>query len=126
MVKETYCTYHQSLLLKKKGFDWPCDRYYSSAIKRIIHKSDQSKNFNLGITQSAPSVDIVLRWFREEWGLIVTVQPSNIAEGAKSYTYKIYYLDEREVTESGEFSTFDLALMEAIDDVLKNYICGWM
>ncbi len=82
-----YVSYPLALALKKAGFDWECDHYYTNGyvndnpedISRVVKlHSGRLYNHNMVISSdgecvSAPFLSQAQKWLREEWGIHINV-----------------------------------------------------
>lgn len=65
MVKEDYCSYELSKLLKEKGFDEPCQSFYKLDSNEI-YRGTVFTNTQIGDKfYNAPTLQMALKWLRE-------------------------------------------------------------
>ena len=112
MIKEAYCNYEMSMLLKEKGFNEYCSGYYkfdkSLGIlsKAVINNSALDDD---GIDISAPTHQMVLAWLREEKNIIITIQtryPNNPEITTHPYSFLIEdYSETRDKNRGGKYMT---------------------
>lgn len=80
MNKEAYCNYETSKLLKKQGFNWPCNsRWYQRTLdgKPEVWYQTVPEDFNRGGLRnnvSRPTHQMAMRWLREERGIDIIPQ----------------------------------------------------
>ncbi len=77
MIKEAYCSFEVSKLLREKGFDENCSHFYESSLnylEKVIVNNGYFKNSELiEGTVTAPSHQTAMAWLREEKNLIITI-----------------------------------------------------
>lgn len=92
-IKEPYCPFEVSKLLKNKGFGVPTLKYYMGSGKIYtweVPTDGNHKNFTKEI-YSAPTHALAIEWVRINFE--VYISPS-YAEGNKKYGYQIFTLDD--------------------------------
>ena len=67
MIKEAYCSYEVSELLKKKGFDEECTHYYSYEDDELIEYTNgvYSRNSKDCHRCTSPTLQMACAWLRE-------------------------------------------------------------
>lgn len=118
---ETYCTYEQSLRLKRLGFDLPCNAFYGSALKKEIIFVNNPANYNCGLTQSAPTFAMVSAWLRIKNNCITTIHPVDIEENDIRFTFTLYFLNWNDTFTGEGYNSFKDAELGAIDYALMIY-----
>ena len=127
MVKEAYCNYEMSMLLKEKGFNEYCSGYYkfdkSLGIlsKAVINNSALDDD---GIDISAPTLQMAMKWLREEHKIHIEVEVY-FCEDGQSWLSKIQRIDDGKTTLLKTFlpnTTYEEAVEAAIKHVLENLI----
>ena len=131
MIKERYCSFEVSKLLKEKGFDVPCIGRYSI----------RSKEFHLDCTRlcnngglfacAAPTHQMALDWLREEYRIAIDIRIT--CEKTISYAFDIWdfeiihpnkfvggTIDLRE--QQFGFKSYEDAVETALKYVLENLI----
>ena len=85
MIKEAYCSYEISKLLKEKGFDEPCSSTYDTAVsggKPIFYKYDvlhffpngmKNSDDKYGMVISAPTHQMAMAWLREVHKILIVI-----------------------------------------------------
>ena len=76
-IKEDYCSFEVSKLLKEKGFNWECISYY------VDNEPNDIKYSFLGETNStwesrccsAPTHQMAMAWLREEHKIYIVISP---------------------------------------------------
>ena len=128
MIKEAYCNYEMSMLLKEKGFNEYCSGYYkfdkSLGIlsKAVINNSALDDD---GIDISAPTHQMVLAWLREvhKWSIQVFPVFDNLKWCYDIYELKIQkYHSRPELLSDVDYDTYEEAVEAAIKYVLENLI----
>lgn len=111
-MKEAYCNYEMSMLLKEKGFNEYCSGYYkfdkSLGIlsKAVINNSALDDD---GIDISAPTHQMVLAWLREKHKIHIEVEVYFIHMEVEAYFWG-------DVTSSCEDVQSWLSKIQRIDD----------
>ena len=73
MIKERYCSFEVSKLLKEKGFDEPCDHFYIFD-RTTIYKGTAFTNTQIGNKfYNAPTHQMACDWLREK-GFYIEIQ----------------------------------------------------
>lgn len=130
----THVKYEIAKLLKEKGFDEPCLRYYSN-LNLFTDKYKDWNNHTIGNTSmhkrnanyySAPTIAEVVMWLYEKHGIWITVEPFLRREKNELvYFYKIFgsdgYLNTISRLSMGHSSPTE-AYEVAVEYVLKNLI----
>ena len=94
-MKEAYCSYEISKLLKEKGFDIHCNRGWDTS----VHDVKQSRMFSISFDKkdkwiSSPTHQMAYAWLREKnIGIIPEIHTT---QNPKDYFWSaiIYYLDK--------------------------------
>lgn len=79
-MKDEYVSFETARLLKEKGFNEPCPKYYTGTGSGILTedfgmwRSNDDKWLDDGF--SAPSHQVAMRWLREEKGIVVGIRAS--------------------------------------------------
>lgn len=127
-MKEAYCNYKMSMLLKEKGFNEYCSGYYkfdkSLGIlsKAVINNSALDDD---GIDISAPTHQMVLAWLREVHNIHIVIHPSSGVYYGK-YCLSIYVQRVKNkdfnLTYQTHEDTYEKAVEEGISYSLINLI----
>lgn len=91
-MKESYCSYEVSELLKEKGFDWECTSHFDSS---HIERTNTPMNFNSGkYWVSRPTHQMACAWLRER--NIGIVPEIHTTQDPKDYYWGacIFHLDK--------------------------------
>ena len=122
MIKEAYCSFEISKLLKEKGFDETCYLKYDNegylSINYIGYVNSEKSNDDFYAL--APTHQMVMAWLRKK---NISIEPS--ALNAHSWVYTIYKLLNNKVKElynDGGFDSYEEAAETAIKYCLENLI----
>lgn len=69
MITEDYVSFETAKLLKEKGFDVYVSSFYDDDGK--FSRKEADWNWNIGSRYSAPTLQMVMKWLREEKGIAV-------------------------------------------------------
>lgn len=104
MLKETYCSYEVSKLLKEKGFNCPCHATYDTAVTggkpefseyavlNFFPYGMKNSDDKYGMVISAPTHQIAMKWLREVHRIFICIEfdaPTFVAD-----MYKMDEIDE--------------------------------
>lgn len=123
MITEDYISFEVAKLLKEKGFDINCYCHYSSD-GRIQHWNYQTPSDGI----PCPTIQMVLKWLRELYGLMIVVHPSYPIDGIKyeSLIYRLTELKDASVDEYNyndkEYDNYEQACESAIKYCIENLI----
>ena len=129
MIHEEICTYEVCKLAKEKGFRETVGWYYNTNGLNLLKRGCNGGNPNLinGL-YSAPTQSLLQRWLREEKGLCISVEayPTLAINGKICFAWVIKSGSDGHFMESNDslqtFSTYELALEDALKYVLENLI----
>lgn len=76
MIKERYCSFEVSELLREKGFDEPCRAVYEEKILRINTLCDYV-NSELSSYVCAPTHQMAIDFLREVYGIFIQIERDN-------------------------------------------------
>lgn len=84
MITEDYVSFETAKLLKEKGFDEPCYRCfrYSDNSLQFYGNENACKNSEAFAT-SAPTLQMAMKWLREEKGIAVIPVLSSVLDNEK-------------------------------------------
>lgn len=109
-------TFEQAKKLKELGFDYPTLFKFGSLHKpntTICLPSNQIKNWNTNVYDdyfySAPEIDLVFRWLRQEKGIMIAIE---FDTQNKIYYFNLYSL-------LFMFNDYDTAQSSALDKALE-------
>lgn len=120
--EEDYCDYQTSMLLKKKGYNEPCETSYGTAVMHNGEGIDEDDEWSLKVNGRAneieyvpggiihyfyntnekmgrnscsrPHIYDVLKWLREVHKIDICICTGLNSEGKKFYNATIYRIDE--------------------------------
>jgi hypothetical protein len=146
MSKEQYVTYETAELLKERGFDWKCNRYYlerasdnepllcpgsimyGEDYNKRLQRDDLSVHINVSSGKiSAPTQQMAMRWLREENGIHISADiykdSSNDADGnvVDEWTYwawTFYWLPSGNIGDEEGYDQFD-SYEDAVEAALE-------
>lgn len=125
MIKEAYCSYEVSKLLKEKGFDEPCLSYFWSEEnnKEISYMDFPFTNKQLYNDQILrPTHQMAIAWLRTKH-IIIVVQPEYFnADGICSYWGVDIWADDNYEKLQDDFPSYEEATEAALKYVLENLI----
>lgn len=130
---QDYCNYELALALKKAGFDWECDHYYTKEdapdgqVWFLPCSPQDSNNHFIKHYTSAPTLWQAQKWLREVKGIDVLVWNCACGYGwevSKAYaesrgTTLMDYDDNGEDKDSGMWLTYENALSAGIEAALQ-------
>ena len=135
MIKEDYVSFETAKLLKEKGFTENCIMRYN----RVGDLVEEAYKFNWNfqtIDYSAPTLQMAMKWLREEYNLFIEIQCYGCEANEKahfefSYVISEYVqfdnkicttvgLDEKKA--KSQFKSYEEACEAAIEYCLKNLI----
>lgn len=98
MITEDYVSFEIAKLLKEKGFDTPCDRWYSEYTpqyygheKHICIEFDEHNRYenNYEFICYAPTLQMAMKWLRKVRNYHIWVEPSHDKEGLYNAYIKV-------------------------------------
>ncbi len=126
MITEDYVSFETAKLLKEKGFDVKCLTYFISdnEIATILTRRDFNNN---GIYLSAPTIQMAMKWLREEkkLSIIIDICFDDDRDRQPGYFFDIWRLTppyESLETPHPVFDTYEEACEAAIKFCLENLI----
>lgn len=75
-MKEAYCSYEVSRLLKKKGFDEPCRSYFTDNVDYIdsSYSTEELTDLNMGVWDTLrPTHQMACAWLREVHKVLIVI-----------------------------------------------------
>ena len=120
MITEDYVSFETAKLLKEKGFDEPCNHYDDCGQFWI----PGGYNKNLSYHFPAPTLQMAMKWLREERKLYVNVwaDPKNVENNDFRTIFRMHVYDGTSNYGTSEFFTYEEACEAAIKYCLKNLI----
>ena len=131
MITEDYVSFETSKLLKKKGFDEPCNnRYYETHSGFDLgldpgytnsHWEDWYKDMGVR-NYSAPTLQMAMKWLREVHNLFIEISVDEMLRD-KGYQWALYDNSTKEIMPySGWGNTYEQSCESAIKYCLENLI----
>ena len=130
-IKETYCSFEVSKLLKEKGFDAQCRAAYTDYGQLFTTQIQQYiTNIICSISNLwkciAPTHQMTMKWLREEKNITIVIEPHTydyINEKNKSYACSFWVGDNYyEYLESKDYPSYEDAVEAALKYCLENLI----
>ena len=122
MITEDYVSFETAKLLKEKGFDVYVRSYYEKdkyKTKEELCINVAHWNWNISsFRYSAPTLQMAMKWLREEWHIFIRVIQSHIEHCA----CEIYYNSSSCYTFRTSFDSYEEACEAAIKYCLENLI----
>lgn len=133
-IKEDYVSFEVAKLLKEKGFNELCSRYYNSQFDEMRTVGDICMmNWNsISINDefyyiSIPTHQVAIKWLREKYNIYICIQP----DFPSTKDYKMYWCWSANILHDNCISlkgyqcyieTYEKATEEAIKYCLENLI----
>jgi len=145
MIKEAYCSFEVSKLLKEKGFPQDYDIYHSMIyneedyedeyeVQRMVIetrfvKAGTLSSYPVGTPEPkcyAPTHQMAMAWLREEKNIFIVIEPHTydyVNEKNKSYVCSLWVGDNYyEYIESRDYPSYEDAVEAALKYCLENVI----
>lgn len=117
MIKEAYCSFEVAKLLKEKGFNEKCTRWYvaNEPQEGIVEKGFGENQFYI----NAPTHQTAMAWLRQEKNIIVNVWYNGVDWDAEYYNNEDenFYL----ITDSS-CNSYEESVEVALKYVIENLI----
>ena len=116
MITEDYCSFEVSKLLKEKGFDGECSRFYmptGNGRWKYAHYHD----FDISDRIDCPTHQMAMSWLREEHNIFIEIGTSIDLNGKYHFNYTI--LDKECKYVRRGYTDFDWNYEEAVEASLK-------
>ena len=130
-IKETYCSFEVSKLLKEKGFDAQCRAAYTD-YGQLFTTQIQQYITNIICSKGnlweciAPTHQMAMKWLIEEKNIFIVIEPhayDYINEKNKSYACSLWVGDRYYVyIESKNYPSYEDAIEAALKYCLQNLI----
>lgn len=123
MIKEAYCSYEISKLLKEKGFNVPCNSWYmpcsDGSVKKFMLTRPDNYNHYDGFpwTVSRPTHQMAMAWLREVYNIFIEISTSIDLNGDYHFSYTILDKECKYVRKG--YTDFDWNYEEAVEAALK-------
>lgn len=135
MITEDYVSFETAKLLKEKGFDWHCFRFYDADVNRVIMPycsmldnelqcltNSQIDKFyqdkDICRTYTAPTLQMAMKWLREVYNIDISVTPDRKA----GYSVLIFKDKRLPFDTLDSYSIYEQACETAIKYCLENLI----
>lgn len=127
MIKESYCSFEVSKMLKEKGFDWDCITYYVDSEPNNVKYSMLFENNTTWEERcySAPTHQMAMAWLREKYGIFIAINNDDLDFNWQCYDLinRGSTLDPKILSESyGGFKYYENAVEAALKYCLENLI----
>lgn len=127
MIKEAYCNYEVSELLKEKGFDEECTHYYSYEDDELIEYTNgvYSRNSKDCHRCTSPTHQMACAWLRDKKYISIVIDdeiPLSYKYIIKKYNITELYKVEVLKLDSLPFAKYEDAVEAAIKYCLENLI----
>ena len=113
MIKEDYCSFEISKLLKEKGFDVPCRAYWDNQPSlniRALFWTVEPYHYNREV--NAPTHQMAMKWLREEYDIIICIDYNEDEECEERWGFSTYQNNVRKVD-------FDLVTYVTYEDAVE-------
>lgn len=125
MIKEAYCSFEISELLKAKGFDELCSKKYDGD-KNIVPAGKmielwQNSEFDVNEECSAPTHQMAMAWLREEHNIFIIIEPRSHIAKTSTYMFGMWIKSTYE-QHFERFFSYEEAVEAALKYALKNLI----
>lgn len=131
MIKEVYCSFEVSKLLKEKGFDAQCRAAYTD-YGQLFTTQIQQYITNIICSKGnlwkciAPTHQMAMKWLIEEKNIFIVIEPhayDYINEKNKSYVCSLWVGDRYyEYIESKDYPSYEDTVEAALKYCLQNLI----
>lgn len=131
MIKEVYCSFEVSKLLKEKGFDAQCRAAYTD-YGQLFTTQIQQYITNIICSKGnlwkciAPTHQMAMKWLIEEKNIFIVIEPhayDYINEKNKSYVCSLWVGDRYyEYIESKDYPSYEDTVEAALKYCLENLI----
>lgn len=124
-MKEAYCSFEVSKLLKEKGFDELCYKFYTHDTKEVYREDIPCCN-SRSDDYASPTHQMAIAWLREKhFIIVVTPVLFNVNYEDFKWGYDIWADDNLEVSSedcSNPLKSYEEATESALKYVLENLI----
>lgn len=124
-MKEAYCSYEVSKLLKDKGFDEHCDYYYDQSSDEPQQLTLDEMYYSYDEFIKAPTHQMAMAWLREKKYISIVIDdeiPLSYKYIIKKYSITELYKVEELKLDSLPFVKYEDAVEAALKYTLKNLI----
>lgn len=129
-MKEAYCSYEISKILKEKGFDEECTHYYSYEDDELIEYTNgvYSRNSKDCHRCTSPTHQMAMAWLREKKYISIVITDDEIPLSYK-YIIRKYFINDKyrlgtEILklDSTQFIKYEDAVESALQYTLENLL----
>ena len=122
MIREAYCSFEVSKMLKEKGFGWECCGRYSVRSKEF-HLDCTRRCNNSGLFEyAAPTHQMAMAWLREVHNVFIVISPVS-SKGYGAVLCDVGDFDDfNYIGETDYFFHPEEAIEAALKFILKNLI----
>jgi len=121
-MNKEFIPYEQALELKELGFDGPCLAFYNGKfLESTDYDFDNNNSKDIGLCIVAPLYQQAFRWFRENHGIMYTVDNNIVGNTFHGSFTKINSNYESDYTD--DFATYEdaqLASLKKLIEIVKN------
>ena len=127
MIKDDYCNFKTSKLLKEKGFDGECKKYYNlKMLTNPYYGCEYVRNRNLKDENDciAPTLQMAMKWLREVHKLHIWIAHKLKQNKGLPWYYEIHNIETGTVVKIGDVvcGSYEAACEAAIIYCLKKLI----
>ena len=116
MITENYVSYDTAKLLKEKGFNEECSRFYMPN-GYVVWKYDHYHNFDIRERIECPTLQMAMKWLREVHKMFIQVE---LYSKYENYCFELFQNTHRLMVEHREvYSTYEEACEAAIKYCLE-------
>ena len=124
MIKEAYCSFEVSKLLKEKGFNWHTQYVYT--LDGTGSTPPKIGNWRAKSNIQKPTQQMAMKWLREEKNIFIVIEPHTydyVNEKNKSYVCSLWVGDNYyEYIESKDYPSYEDAVEAALRYTLEKLI----
>lgn len=123
MIKEAYCSYEVSKLLKEKGFDGKCRYYYPNSHTQLISYVDCAQSQMFGNDACiAPTHQMAMAWLRDVHHIAINIGWGEIFEEQYQWWSIVSNMDNGDLYDEHYNATYEEAVEATLKYVLENLI----
>ena len=117
MIKEAYCSYEISRLLKEKGFDEHCDNYYDQSLDEPQQLTIDEMYYSCDEFIKAPTHQMACAWLREKHNIFIEISVSIDLNDNYYYNYSILNRECKYVRK--RYTAFDWNYEDTYEDAVE-------
>ena len=126
MITEDYVSFEVAKLLKEKGFDEGCDKFYPINGGEVEELTLDELNYHRSEFIKAPTHQMAMKWLREVHNIFILIEPHSynyIEEKNSSYVFSFWQGDNYcENPLLKEYYSYEDAVESALKYSLENLI----